>query len=64
MTCETMTLAEASRMLGLNRKTVLRLVDVGDLPAPLSLSTRKILWSRRILTDFLSRAGRGRRFIA
>jgi len=59
---ETMTLAEVSRMLGLDRKTVTRLMSAGELPAPLNLSTRKYLWSRRSLLDYLALGSRPRRF--
>jgi predicted DNA-binding transcriptional regulator AlpA len=54
MTCETVNLREASTMLGLNKKTLLRLADAGELPRPLNLSTRKYLWSKRALLDYLS----------
>jgi excisionase family DNA binding protein len=62
MTCETVTLREASAMLGLNRKTLMRLAEAGEIPAPLNLSTRKYLWSKRSLLDYLTRASRPRRF--
>jgi excisionase family DNA binding protein len=62
MTRETCTLAEAAQMLGLNRKTLVRLADAGEIPAPLHLSARKYLWSRRALAEFLAR-GRTRRFV-
>lgn len=62
MDCEVLKLREVSTMLGLDRRTLLRLAAQGELPAPLNLSTRKFLWSKRALLDYLARGNRLKRF--
>jgi predicted DNA-binding transcriptional regulator AlpA len=53
MSRETLSIAEVSKILGLNRKTVQECLRNGSFPRPLGLGCKKMLWSRRQFFNWL-----------
>ena len=49
----TIDVREVARIIGVSRRTVFRMMDAGEIPQPIRLSTRTMFWLPEVIENWL-----------